>query len=468
MADNPNNIGNNGGAARPQAVIPGAPPGRPQAVIPGAPARPGMPPQRPGAPAGRPGMPAPPGGRVERPGERPQRPVANIPVPGGNGMMMPGAVNGQQQDEPEEDVPKLSLDEVYIDELLTKTYELGSSDLHLAVGRPPCVRLHGKVMELDEYEEVKAAVLQRMVYDILSDEQIQRFENDKELDMAYTAQHVARFRVNVFRDKGNVAAAMRVIPSEIPSAEKMELPPVIMDLANRPRGLMLVTGPTGSGKSTTLAAVINRINETHDGHIITIEDPIEFLHSHKRCVVNQREVGSDTKAFANALRASLREDPDVILVGEMRDNETIHLAITAAETGHLVFGTLHTNSAAESIDRMVGVFPSEMQEQVRTQLSNSLVAIVSQQLLPKVGGGRIAAVEIMIANSAIRNLIREAKAHQMVSIIQTQNGIGMQTMDQALRDLYHKGAITYDDAMARAHNPAELEVMMLNRADGAA
>ncbi len=230
---------------------------------------------------------------------------------------------------------------------------------------------------------------------------------------------------------------------------------------------MLVTGPTGSGKSTTLAAVLNKINMTRDEHIITIEDPIEFMHEHKRCVVNQREVGTDTRAFKNALRAALREDPDVILVGEMRDNETIHLAVTAAETGHLVFATLHTNSAAESVDRMVGVFPADQQEQIRTQLSNSLIAIVTQQLLPKNGGGRVAAIEIMIANSAIRNLIRENKAHQMTSIIQTQTQIGMQTMDQALRELYDKGEITLEDAMARSHNPSELEAMIMN-ADGTA
>lgn len=410
-------------------------------------------------------------------GGRPQ--AVMPPVNGGNGAQsefdpLSGAhplfADGQAapEDEDYEDVVvyKESLDETHIDELLTKVVELGASDLHLAVGKSPCVRLHGKILDLDEYEEVRPSVVQRMIYDILTDEQIQRFENDLELDFAYTAQHVARFRVNAFRDKTNVAAAMRVIPSKIPMAEDLNLPPVIMDLAQRPRGLMLVTGPTGSGKSTTLAAVLNTINSTHDGHIITVEDPIEFVHNHKRCVVNQREVGTDTKAFSNALRAALREDPDVILVGEMRDNETIHLAITAAETGHLVFGTLHTNSAAESIDRMVGVFPSDQQEQIRTQLSNSIVAIISQQLLPKTGGGRVAALEIMIANSAIRNLIREAKAHQMVSIIQTQTGIGMQTMDQSLRDLYHKGDITYDDAMARSHNAAELEVMILNRADG--
>ncbi len=367
------------------------------------------------------------------------------------------------EDEYYDVVERESLEETHLDELLTKVVELGGSDLHLAVGKAPCVRRDGKILALDEYEDVRASVVQRMIYDILTDEQIQRFENDLELDFAYTAQHVARFRVNAFRDKTNVAAAMRVIPSKIPMATDLNLPPVIMDLAQRPRGLMLVTGPTGSGKSTTLAAVLNTINSTHDGHIITVEDPIEFVHNHKRCVVNQREVGTDTKTFSNALRAALREDPDVILVGEMRDNETIHLAITAAETGHLVFGTLHTNSAAESVDRMVGVFPADQQEQIRTQLSNSIVAIISQQLLPKTGGGRVAALEIMIANSAIRNLIREAKAHQMVSIIQTQTGIGMQTMDQALRDLYHKGDITYDDAMARSHNAAELEAMIMNR-----
>ncbi|MDQ3815520.1 MAG: type IV pilus twitching motility protein PilT [Armatimonadota bacterium] len=352
------------------------------------------------------------------------------------------------------------MEEVHIDELLTKVVELKASDLHLAVGLPPCVRQHGKIRRLEEYVPMTPQNTQRIIYDILSDEQIQRFENDLELDFAYTAQYVARFRVNAYRDRTSVAAALRVIPSKIPTAEDLNLPQVIMDMANRPRGLMLVTGPTGSGKSTTLAAVINKINETHDGHILTIEDPIEFVHEHKRCVVHQREVGADTRKFSNALRAALREDPDVILVGEMRDNETIHLAISAAETGHLVFGTLHTNSAAESVDRMVGVFPAEQQEQIRTQLSNSLVAIVTQQLLPKTGGGRVAAIEIMIANSAIRNLIREAKAHQMVSIMQTQTQLGMQTMDQALKDLFMQGLIAYDDAVARAHNPAELEVMI--------
>lgn len=364
------------------------------------------------------------------------------------------------QDENQE---KLSLDEVHLEELLAKVKETGSSDLHLSVGRPPCVRLNGKVYDLSEYEDFRPSVVQRMIYDVLTDEQIQRFENELELDFAYSAQNIARFRVNAYRDRSHVAAALRVIPTDIPTPEQLHLPPVMMELAERPRGLMLVTGPTGSGKSTTLAAVIDKINSTRDEHIITIEDPVEFVHNHKRCVVNQREVGQDTKSFKNALRAALRQDPDVILVGEMRDNETIHLAVTAAETGHLVFGTLHTNSAAESVDRMVGVFPADEQDQIRTQLSNSLVAIISQQLLPSQEGGRVAAIEVMIANSAIRNLIRENKAHQMHSIMQTQTQIGMQTMDQALRDLYLEGIITLDMAMARSHNPSELENMINNQ-----
>lgn len=396
------------------------------------------------------------------PGAMPPRPMA----PNGSPMARPANGSGAYAREvPAEPiaqvVEKIPLDEVHIDELLQFVLDTKGSDLHLAVNKPPCVRVHGNVRELAQYEPFRKPTLQRIIYDVLTDEQIQRFENDWELDFAYTtADAAARFRVNIFRDKGALAAAMRVIPTKIPNPEDLGLPPVILELANRPRGLMLVTGPTGSGKSTTLAAIINKINSEHDGHIITIEDPIEFVHPHRRCIVNQREVGTDTHSFKNALRAALREDPDVILVGEMRDNETIHLAISAAETGHLVFGTLHTNSAAESVDRMVGVFPAEQQEQIRTQLSNSVVAIVTQQLLPKVGGGRIGAIEIMIANSAIRNLIREAKAHQMNSIIQTQTGIGMQSMDQALRDLVLQGSVTYEDAMSRAHNAAELEVMI--------
>ena len=439
MAQDPNNIG------RPQAVLPGGV-GIPPLPVSGAVSTSGAPPMPvPGAAA-----PA----------------YAQQYAPQANGEYLQQGEGNFAEEEGEEEIPLIPLDEVHIDELLGRVQETNSSDLHLCVGKPPCVRLHGKIRELAEYEPFTSNIAQRIIYDILSDEQIQRFENDLELDFAYTvADGSARFRVNAYRDKGTVASAMRIIPTRIPTPEELNLPAAIMEMADRPRGLMLVTGPTGSGKSTTLAAVINKINMTRDEHIITIEDPIEFMHEHKRCVVNQREVGADTRAFKNALRASLREDPDVILVGEMRDNETIHLAVTAAETGHLVFATLHTNSAAESVDRMVGVFPADQQEQIRTQLSNSLIAIVSQQLLTKNGGGRVAAIEIMIANSAIRNLIRENKAHQMTSIMQTQTQIGMQTMDQALRDLYHQGFITLEDALARSHNASELESMIHN-ADG--
>jgi twitching motility protein PilT len=392
-----------------------------------------------------------------------QRPLSpNAPRPqSGNGEGFVAYGREAVEAPAETPVEKISLDEIHLDELLQHVLDSKGSDLHMATDKSPCIRIHGKVKELKQYEHFKAPILQRIIYDVLTDEQIQRFENDLELDFAYTtADGAARFRVNAFRDKGALAAAMRVIPTKIPNPEDLGLPEVILELANRPRGLFLVTGPTGSGKSTTLAAVINKINSEHEGHIITIEDPIEFIHPHRKCVVNQREVGTDTRSFKNALRAAMREDPDVILVGEMRDTETIHLAVTAAETGHLVFGTLHTNSAAESIDRMVGVFPSDQQEQIRTQLSNSIVAVVTQQLLPKIGGGRVGAIEIMIANAAIRNLIREAKAHQMLSIMQTQTQIGMQTMDQALRDLVLNGLITYEDAISRSHNPSELEVMI--------
>ena len=285
------------------------------------------------------------------------------------------------------------------------------------------------------------------MYSILTDEQIQRFESTWELDFSYRPPpEVARFRVNIFKDKGNVAAALRVIPTKIPTLEDLGLPPVIEKLTHTKRGLILVTGPTGSGKSTTLAAMINHINLTRSEHILTIEDPIEYLHTHKMSVINQRELGMDTKAFANALRAALREDPDVILVGEMRDLETMQLAVSAAETGHLVFGTLHTNSAATSVDRIVDSFPEGGKEQVRLQLSNNLQAIISQQLVPtteqykaQTGKGRVGVQEIMIATAAIRNLIREAKAHQMTSIIQTSAKVGMITTDQALRDLLLQG-----------------------------
>lgn len=352
------------------------------------------------------------------------------------------------------------IEHVHLDELLEIVVENNASDLHLAVGLPPIMRIDGE-LKLTRYEVLTAPMAQRMVYDILADDQIQRYETELELDCSYAMRKIARFRVNVYRDRGNVAAAFRLIPTRIPTVQGLGLPPVVEDLARRPRGLLLVTGPTGSGKSTTLAAMIHQINSERSEHIVTIEDPIEYLHSHKKSVINQRELGEDTHSFHAALRSVLREDPDVILVGEMRDLETIALAITCAETGHLVMATLHTNNAAESVDRIIDVFPSAQQEQIRVQLSNNVLAIFSQQLLPRAGQpGRVAAVEVMVATSAVRNLIRENKAHQMHSIIQTSAAAGMQSMDQALRDLQKQGLITYEVAMRRSHNPAELEKLI--------
>jgi len=359
-----------------------------------------------------------------------------------------------------------AIEHVHIDELLEIVVRHNASDLHLAVGLPPIIRVDGQLRRL-RYQEFDPLTAQRMMYDVLTDEQIQRFETDLELDCSYQLEKLARFRVNVFRDRGTVAAALRLIPTRIPTIRELGLPMVTEDLARRPRGLFLVTGPTGSGKSTTLAAIINQINTERSEHIITIEDPIEYLHTHRKSVINQREVGQDTHSFQNALRVALREDPDVLLVGEMRDLQTIALAITCAETGHLVMATLHTNNAAESVDRMIDVFPPEQQEQIRVQLSNNLLAIFAQQLLPRAGQpGRVAAIEVMTATAAIRNLIREAKAHQITSIIQTSAEVGMQTMDQALRDLYQQSLITYELAMQRAQNQDELKKLIFGREEG--
>ncbi len=362
---------------------------------------------------------------------------------------------------PEAHVKDLS--DVHIDELLEIVVGRNASDLHIAVGIPPVIRVDGELYATN-YTAFHELSSQRMIYDILTDEQIQRFESTFELDCSYALGKAARFRVNVFRDKGTVAGAFRLIPARIPTVRELNLPLVLEDLARRPRGLVLVTGPTGSGKSTSLAAMIGLINTEQSKHIITIEDPIEYLHTHKRSIINQRELGQDTKNFQIALREALREDPDVILVGEMRDNETMQLAITAAETGHLVFSTVHTNNAAQTVDRIVDVFPAGQQEQVRVMLSNNLEAVVSQQLLPRAGmPGRIAAIEIMIASAAIRNLIREAKAHQITSIIQTSAHLGMQTMDQCLKDYYQRGLITYEEALARAMNVDELKKMLFTK-----
>ncbi len=353
-----------------------------------------------------------------------------------------------------------SLNEIHLDDLLHEMADLGSSDLHLAVGLPPMIRKDGGLKKLN-YEVLKPMVLQRIIYDILNDEQIQKFEEAWELDMSYYVQNLARFRVNIYKDRGNLAGAFRIIPMKTPTIEEMGLPKVLGDLCDKPRGLILVTGPTGSGKSTTLAAMVHKINLEQEQHIITIEDPVEFVHNHIKSIVNQREVGTDTKAFANALRAAMREDPDVILVGEMRDLDTMQNAIRAAETGHLVFATLHTNSASSTVDRIVDSFPAEQQEQIRLMLSNSLQAIMCQQLLPRASGkGRIAAMEILLGTPAVRNLIRESKSHQLTSTIQTSGSIGMQTMDQHLKELYQNGMVTYDDAVAKAMSPEEFKAMV--------
>lgn len=380
-------------------------------------------------------------------------------------MVQDAMITSQMQQRP---IGKVRpIEEVHIDDLLRLVVERGASDLHLAVGVPPILRIDGQLMPTN-YEKLTQTDSQRLVYDILTDEQIQRFEADLQLDFSYSLAKVSRFRVNVFRDKGTVAAAFRVIPTRIPTIRELGLPVILEELSRKPRGLILVTGPTGSGKSTTLAAMVNQINSERSAHIITIEDPIEYLHQHKMSIINQRELGLDVRSFASALRAALREDPDVILVGEMRDLDTISTAITCAETGHLVLATLHTINAPQTVDRVVDVFPPEQQEQIRFMLSNNLEAVLCQQLLPRAGmPGRVCAMEVMIASPAIRNLIRENKAHQITSVIQTSANLGMQTMDQSLRDLYQRGQITYDEALSRAMNPDEFKTMVATGGRGA-
>lgn len=353
-----------------------------------------------------------------------------------------------------------SLEDLHLDDLLREVVQRGASDLHITVGVPPIFRIDGQ-LRAGKYERIGPLDSQRLLYDIMTDEQIQKFEANWELDFSYSLGKIARFRVNVYKDRGTVAAAFRLIPAKIPSIRELGLPLILEELTRRPRGLILVTGPTGSGKSTTQAAMINQINHERSVHIITIEDPIEYLHTHHKSIVNQRELNQDTRSFAAALRSALREDPDVLLVGEMRDHETIGTALTCAETGHLVIATLHTNNSAQTVDRIVDVFPAEQQQQVRVQLSNTIEAVLCQQLLPRADGpGRVCAMEVMIATPAVRNLIRESKAHQITSVIQTSANVGMQTMDMALRDLYQRGLISYDDAVSRAMNPEELKKML--------
>ncbi len=347
--------------------------------------------------------------------------------------------------------------DVPIPELLDLVLRHQASDLHLTVGSHPVIRLHGELARLDQYPVLTGQGLRSMIYAILPQRRREQLEQNLELDMSYSLPGKARFRVNVYFQRDSIGAAIRLIPYEIKSIESLGLPPVVTELARYPRGFVCVTGPTGSGKSTTLAALVDIVNIERRAHIMTVEDPIEFLHSHKNSIVNQREVGSDTHGFANALKHVLRQDPDVILVGEMRDLETIQTAITAAETGHLVFATLHTQDAPQTIDRIVDVFPPHQQQQVRVQLSTTLQGVVTQQLLQTADGkGRAVASEVLIATSAVRNLIREGKVHQIYSVMQAGGRFGMRTMDASLAELVQARRITPQMAMERCHDPEEL------------
>lgn len=350
--------------------------------------------------------------------------------------------------------------ELRIEILLEEVVRRRASDLHLQVGLPPMTRVDGALAPIAGYNPLDEASVESLLFSLLDENQRQILEKDKEFDFSFAFGTLGRFRVNAFHERGNLAAALRLIPNEIKTVTELGLPPIVMNFANYPRGLVLVTGPTGSGKSTTLAALVDKLNSETSQHIITIEDPIEFTHKSKKSVVVQREVHYDTYSFSAALRSSLRQDPDVVLIGEMRDLETISAAITIAETGHLVFASLHTNSAAQSIDRMIDVFPPHQQSQIRAQLANILMAICSQRLVPAIGGGRVIAAEILIANPAVRNIIREGKGYQLDAVIQTSADAGMQTMDRTLVGLVQSGVVTYDDARSFAVDLTEFERQM--------
>ena len=351
--------------------------------------------------------------------------------------------------------------EMMIEDLMEEVIERGGSDLHLSAGLPPYIRISGTLTPT-EHEPMTPEACQRLIFSMLNNSQRKNLEQTWELDCSYGVKGLARFRVNVYKDRGTYAACLRALSSKIPSMDVLGLPNIVRELSEKPRGLILVTGPTGSGKSTTLASMINEINQTRPEHILTVEDPIEFVYEPIKSLIHQRQIGEDTKSFSNALRAALREDPDVILVGEMRDLETIALAISAAETGHLVFGTLHTSSASQTVDRMVDVFPPDQQTQVRVQLSNSLVAVLSQTLVPKANPkpgefGRVMAQEIMVVTPAISNLIREGKTAQIYGAIQTGGRLGMQTLEKALSDLYKTGKISFEAAMSKTSRPEEMQ-----------
>jgi twitching motility protein PilT len=347
-----------------------------------------------------------------------------------------------------------------IEILLEEVVKKKASDLHLQVGLPPMIRIDGTLMPVAGAEILSDEAVETLVFAILDEDQKQILLKDKEFDFSFAFGDLGRFRVNAFHERGNLAAALRLIPNEILTIEQLGLPPIVNKFADYPRGLILVTGPTGSGKSTTLAAMIHKINMERSEHIITIEDPIEYTHRSKKSVIVQREVHYDTYSFSAALRSALREDPDVVLIGEMRDLETIASAITIAETGHLVFATLHTNSAAQSIDRMIDVFPPHQQPQIRSQLSNILMAICSQRLIPTIGGGRLAAAEVLVATPAVRNIIREGKTHQLEAVIQTGAEYGMQSMDKTLAGMVHSGSISYEEARNVAVDLDELDRLM--------
>ncbi|MDX2085530.1 MAG: type IV pilus twitching motility protein PilT [Candidatus Melainabacteria bacterium] len=358
-----------------------------------------------------------------------------------------------------------------LEELLQQVFERKASDLHISQGLPPILRIDGKLVRTD-VPPLSKEDTQRLIFSMLNNEQRRVLEQNWELDCSYGVTGLGRFRVNVYKDRGQFAAALRAINSSVPTFDDLQLPPIVKEISERPRGLVLVTGPTGSGKSTTLAAMIDYINTTRAEHILTIEDPIEFLHNSKRSVVHQRELGQDTRSFDNALRSALREDPDVILVGEMRDLETIRLALTAAETGHLVMGTLHTSSAMQTVDRIVDVFPPEQQQQIRIQLSNSLVAVFSQTLMSRLNElkekqGRVMAMEIMIVTPAIANLVREGKTAQIYSSIQTGAQFQMQTLETALKELYQKGIVTFEDALSKTSRPEDFKRLISGTASAA-
>lgn len=354
----------------------------------------------------------------------------------------------------------MSAQSVKIENLLEIVVKEGSSDLHITVGSPPMLRIDGRLKPVPNIPPLTEKEVESLIFSIIDETQKAIFLKDMEIDFSFSFGDLARFRANAYHQRGNMAIALRLIPKNILSLESLGIPKIVNEFASFPRGLVLITGPTGSGKSTTLSSIIDKINKEQPYHIITIEDPIEFIHQNNKSVIQQREVHYDTRSFSAALRSVLREDPDVVLIGEMRDLETISSAITIAETGHLVFATLHTNSASQSVDRIVDVFPSHQQQQIRSQLSSVLRAIISQRLIPAIGGGRVVATEIMISNPAIRNIIREGKNHQLEAVIQTSTEEGMQTMDKSLASLVKSGKISLENAQAFATDKKEIERMM--------